>query len=255
MLLSAITLNNPHVTAALIAMLSALIVALISATYSRKQLKQTKELAKIAKLSSEKIAKQNVESSEKIAEQNLKSTKVINNETIKNLEERRYTDTIIIQRIEWVNKIRNTFIDFNSLSKNTFEFLSIALRTEQGMKMEEFIKRTHDLDRLIDEVYLLSNPREYWFERLFEHMNDLRNYIIDVELSADPNLKQFRDYISVIVYIQQCILKSEWKRTKEEINSGDETSPEKMEKIFYKTAKEINPALYERLFSHNFNLN
>jgi hypothetical protein len=242
--ISTTTSLDPSIIAAIITVFGPILTGaiaiwsiIVTKNNARKQLEQSKNQTV-----------DTISSTERIARDNIESTFKINNDNLKSSIERRYTDTVAVQRIEWVNRIREEFVDYNSkcdyiIQKLTLEFYKES--TEEP-DFEDYVPSTLSLLRYINRVYLLSNPREIWFAKLVEEMKGLREFLMD---TADPNTEridynEYNNRMDRIHFLQQCILKAEWSRTQEEVNTGDKVSGERMKEIIVEIAKEIDETQY-----------
>lgn len=141
-------------------------------------------------------------------------------------------NTISTQRILWVNKLRDHFVDFNKLA---YEY-SFNLNTKKrGVKTDfDFIEKHYELIALCNRIKLLLNPNEEFSKGLTEKLTE----IIEL-LNGDYSAKKYKMLIEDLNLIQQVILKAEWKRIKIEIKKGKLLSDKKVAKIYTDKAKSI----------------
>ncbi|WP_227396997.1 hypothetical protein [Jeotgalibacillus aurantiacus] len=176
-----------------------------------------------------KSDKNNLQLSEKIAELNIESN-----------DKQRIIEHIAAQRIEWINTIRKHFVEFNSqTAKAHFDYSNLYR-----------IDKTPDLEGLgwsilkeirFSQLYL--NENELVTRKLIELMFDVRSKLNH----KNYDVKHYNSDLSNILFLQNVILKSEWRRVKEEIEKGESLRSERVKEIFDEVAKESNEGLYNFL--------
>ncbi|MCY7771228.1 hypothetical protein MOB66_07055 [Bacillus haynesii] len=144
-------------------------------------------------------------------------------------------DTISAQRIEWVNQLRDKFVEFNKLA-NDQSYIMFKLRKETPMVESELIEKVHNLKAAINHIDLLLNPNEFYAKKLTNRLKDVVGIIFDEE---EFRRKDFRDCVKDIGLIQQVILKAEWKRIKEETKRGRELTDVEVNRIYLEKENEI----------------
>ncbi|MBL4978722.1 hypothetical protein [Bacillus halotolerans] len=144
-------------------------------------------------------------------------------------------DTISAQRIEWVNQLRDKFVQFNKLVKDQ-SYTMLKLRNETPMVESELIEKVHNLNAAINHIELLLNPNEFYAKKLTDRLKDAVHIIFDDE---EFIVEDFRDCVDDIGLIQQVILKAEWKRIKEETKRGRELTDVEISRIYSEKEKEI----------------
>ncbi|PAF34223.1 hypothetical protein CHH69_16975 [Terribacillus saccharophilus] len=143
-----------------------------------------------------------------------KAARKTSRDTISNLEQRRYIDAISIQRIDWINKLRDHFIAFNSAVQ---EINTLNIDTYH----DNYLKALHEMNY----IALLLNTTEVESKTLLGLMHNMTREL-DERLDNVHSLKEYKQKIDGfalrITESQQIILKSEWKRVKEETRIGRE---------------------------------
>ncbi|MCM3716631.1 hypothetical protein M3202_21550 [Alkalihalobacillus oceani] len=185
------------------------------------------------------IACQNRKASIKIGRLSAETSKKIGELNIGELEKRRFIDTISGQRIEWINKLRDTFVEFNKLS-HTY---SMYVFSNQNKSDFNYGGIYQEIIAVKNHIELLLNPEELFSENLMKYINQL----IDSLHSHDFNMENYKENKEVISYIQQVILKSEWKRIKVETEKGRQITNKEMKRIFKKIGKKIDESKYNKL--------
>ncbi|WP_042352273.1 hypothetical protein [Bacillus massiliigorillae] len=224
------------VFAALIALVGTVVIG-IKNTNSAKAIAE--ENIKITK----ELAKENIKITKAIAEENTKtaieiaaSTEQIGKENIISLDKRRLIDTISIQRIEWINKLRNAFVEFNKLT-HTQSMIIFAIQMKSLDKSSyDFREPYQNVIASKNNIELLINPTEFFSKMLTYYLDCTINEI----LSDDFKMPKYSEYKKTLSYIQQVILKSEWKRIKIETEKGEIIRGAEVENLFEEIAKNID---------------
>lgn len=185
------------------------------------------------------IANKNRKSSIEIGRLSAETSKKIGELNIGELEKRRFIDTISGQRIEWINKLRGTFVEFNKLS-HTYSMFVFSNQSNSDFNFggiyQEIIAAKNHID-------LLLNPEELFSKYLMKYLN----LLIDSLHSHDFNMETYKKNEEMISYIQQVILKSEWKRIKVETEKGRQITDMEMKQIFEGIGKKIDQSHYNKL--------
>ncbi|MCQ6355604.1 hypothetical protein [Bacillus cereus] len=80
----------------------------------------------------------------------------------------------------------------------------------------------------------------------------LINYLeqmFDCVVKEPENLSKYSKVREKVIFLQQVILKSEWRRIKLETQKGEQLSNEETDVIFKETAIEIDSKLHREIFS------
>ncbi|MGE6525952.1 hypothetical protein [Bacillus safensis] len=152
--------------------------------------------------------------------------------THRNVSRSNVIDALTKQRIEWLNTVRQNFVDFNNLGHELF----FAIHRE---KEDDYIhEKYYLLEKTITNMSLLLNPKEGWVRSLNYKSKEFLDIIIveDIKQINGEKFKSLRDSIHLN---QQIILKSEWKRIKEEVKKGRELEPNEVNSIYERTSYEI----------------
>lgn len=157
-------------------------------------------------------------------------------------DKQRLIETISAQRIEWINKIRQEFVEFNKLA-HTMSMICFAKgQQEEGYN---FAKDYQELIGLKNHIYLLLNPTELYSKKI----NSALERIIDIIASSPFDMDSYRENVNELSYVQQVILKSEWKRIKVETESGEQISDNEMKEMFRQVGNEISKLKYDKVFN------
>lgn len=167
---------------------------------------------------------------------------VINKKNNEVLEKRRFIDTISVQRIEWINSVRESFANFN---KHVFLYSHVLNRKKFNPTLEftrddnfGFAEATYYLNLI--ELYL--NPNEECNIKLIKLQKEAVQNLKDGSISpAKFNINCFEKFTEEIHHQQQIILKAEWWRIKEETETGKQVDDVKMKEIFKETENRILP--------------
>lgn len=147
----------------------------------------------------------------------------------------RLIDTVSIQRVEWINNVR---VNFSQHSKITY---SIALKRAKNEEIP--VELLQELVYFVNHIELFLNPTEIITKEFITQKDLVSNYIL--EDRSPFSWEIYSRQMHNLHYIEQVILKSEWKRLKVESKNGSEVDD--MEKIHKDTAKKIDEEKYSSL--------
>ncbi|QZN75512.1 hypothetical protein [Paenibacillus sp. DR312] len=147
----------------------------------------------------------------------------------------RLIETVTKQRIEWINKIRICFSEYSELMER------ISMIRSSGNKIDDL---QFQLSYLSTHIDMLLNPKEVITQRYIEKRNQIKRYLLD-DYSNEYSPAEYYSMMLDLQYLQQVILKSEWKRLKRESSSGKEVND--MNTIHLETAEDIDPGRFIRL--------
>ncbi|MGE7843093.1 hypothetical protein ACQKNX_20185 [Lysinibacillus sp. NPDC093712] len=171
------------------------------------------------------------------------------------LKQRRYIDTISEERIKWLNKIRDSFVEYTMLMSELT--LLVTLYNLDEVTIEDEKGKAHfdkllQLESVKQKIYLLLNPKEDYSKKLSVLFNQVSNLLTEyISQSVDDDYKELNNLSANIHFIQQVILKAEWKRIIIEIEKGKKLKPEKVDRIFIEVAEHIDKERNEKLFPKN----
>ncbi len=183
--------------------------------------------------------------SSKIAKKTSLISKEIGEKNVQSLEKRRLIDTISSQRIEWINSIRREFVEFNKLSHTYSMRHYVARRVLNDNQNLDFGELYQDMVAAKNHIELLLNPQEIFSTKLTIELNKIMDSLHVQEFV----MKTYVYHKENAAFIQQVILKAEWKRIKEETARGEQISKEEMNEFFEEISKEIDSKKYNNLFS------
>ncbi|MCM3137344.1 MULTISPECIES: hypothetical protein [Bacillus] len=118
--------------------------------------------------------------------------------------------TITKERAEWLNRLRNAFAEFNGCIYQIMR-LKTKIPANEIYKSDEFSEIVATMQKTQSYIQLLLNPREKPHQILFERME-----ICIEQLTSTPTKYEFFDTFKQFEYVQQVILKAEWKRINKE---------------------------------------
>ncbi|PRO64559.1 hypothetical protein [Alkalicoccus urumqiensis] len=133
-----------------------------------------------------------------------------------NVKKSRISESIISQRIEWSQTVRQLFV----------EFISLAREEHSTSNKKRMVK-------IVDELSLLFRVSERVPELLLKKKIE---YIYNIE--SPEAFKTDGTVISDIINLQRIILKSEWKRIKVEVEKGKLLTSRKVNLITKKVARD-----------------
>ena len=174
--------------------------------------------------------------SEKIQVNSAEFNRQLTDSQIKSLDKQRIVGNIGTQRIEWVNKTRDVFVEYNTNLSNLSYINSIVNDDNLSQHFGEIKRLSFELKRLLNLVELLLNPMEPYTRFLLVNMSDANSMVIRGIVDNEKESK-FSDYIT---FTQNVILKAEWKRVKDETERGEFLNEEEMGKVFEEVGKDMN---------------
>lgn len=157
---------------------------------------------------------------------------------------RRFIDAISMQRIEWINNLRKLFVDYDEvLSSIHASFIEIEAQNDESISVDMYIKLKEDNVKLLsiqNNIELFLNPNEFFSKKLSF------NFEVIIKMIEDDVFGMLVSEVRTIIYfIEQVILKSEWKRIKAETKKGRQLNDREMALIFHKVAIDISPERYK----------
>ncbi|WP_454844393.1 hypothetical protein [Priestia megaterium] len=179
----------------------------------------------------------------KTAETNAMISKELGENNIKSLDKRRLIDTISAQRIGWITNTRNQFVEFNKLCHRLSMIMLSKSIDKDSNPGYDFGKHYQEIAGALNHIELLLNPREFFSEQLIIYLNRM----FDSLAKGNFDMEVYKQHRATVAFIQQVILKAEWRRIKDETERGEQLTKKEMKKIFKKVAKEIDCGKYEIL--------
>lgn len=161
--------------------------------------------------------------------------------TYKNASRNAIVDALAKQRIEWLNNLREKFVEFNTLTNEIY--LDVNRRKITGTGSGNLLDKYHLLEKTKTHIRLLLNPQEVSANRLNELSQELIMLLFEAE---NIDIEELTDILRSVDVNQQTILKSEWKRIKEEIKQGRELNSFEVFAIYTNTFSEMMQLLVIR---------
>jgi len=145
----------------------------------------------------------------------------------------RFISNINSERVKWVSKVRDIFSEIN---KSTY--IQCQLRKKYGHSIPDDENLSNELIYLINHIELYLNPNESVVKRLI----DLQEHVVInlINFNGDFLTESYEQSSLRLHYLQQVILKAEWKRIKSETKMGRELKQKEIKNIFINTAKGID---------------
>ena len=169
------------------------------------------------------------------------------------LKQRRYIDTVSKERIEWLNKIRDSFVEYTTLTSELtilVTFYDLGKMKVEDEKGQKYLDNLLQLEGVKQKIYLLLNPKEVYAAKLNLLSDEVTKLLLKyVNTPIADNSDELNNLNSNINFIQQVILKAEWKRIVIEIEKGKKLNSKKVSEIFKEVAENINKERNEKLFS------
>lgn len=169
------------------------------------------------------------------------------------LKQRRYIDTVSKERIEWLNKIRDSSVEYTTLTSELtilVTFYDLGKMKVEDEKGQKYLDNLLQLEGVKQKIYLLLNPKEVYAAKLNLLSDEVTKLLLKyVNTPIADNSDELNNLNANINFIQQVILKAEWKRIVIEIEKGKKLNSKKVSKIFKEVAENIDKERNEKLFS------
>lgn len=160
---------------------------------------------------------------------------------LKNSKGDRYIDSINAERVKWINKIRELFSEYDKIA-----FLMGENITYNDIRGNSELSK--ELIYLNNHIELFLNPTEVITKEVIK----LQDSITENARSGTANIKQLQEQLYNLHYLQQVILKSEWKRVKKETKKGREIKKNDLRDIYIEISIAIDSDKYEQLLKEPF---
>lgn len=172
--------------------------------------------------------------------------------TRSNIKVQKYIDTITIQRIKWIDTLRNDLSDIISgiylasyceekLNEYNDYMVNIGPDShEHAISLGELGKRLNELkSKLESEVNKIELIRKIDLsimrlnqsddEKLIAALEKSKNYV----LSADYDFKKIEGFIKKLRSEMSIVLKNEWEKVKQEVKKGGLINEKRTKKAFF----------------------
>ncbi|MGX5485234.1 hypothetical protein ACWKS0_19045 [Bacillus cereus] len=196
-----------------------------------------------------------------LANQTNEITKDLGEKNLKALEQRRYIDAISVERIKWINNLRDSFSDFLKnvnlhmsdiykldKEKQEVDVEGTLEKEKQEVDVEKMRERLGEIIYIGNHIYLLLNPTE----PICKEIRILQNQIfksLEKFNVPDFDYKKVNDLIDKLSFYYQVVLKAEWKRVKKENKRGKEIDKKAMDSIYKETLAKIGAEAYDNEYS------
>ncbi|MBN9653270.1 hypothetical protein J0K78_03250 [Halobacillus sp. GSS1] len=156
-----------------------------------------------------------------------------------------YINTVSAERIKWINKLREHFSDYSNM-------VYIYANAVEDYNNKEIAPEEFNEKNLNDDIVYKTTMIELYLnptEKMNLVLMDLHTIMLQTlrEEFCELSYEFYYDLHEDLEYLQQVILKSEWKRLKLESKKGKEIPNKKMKKIFKEVGEEINKNKYIEL--------
>ncbi|MHC8516739.1 hypothetical protein [Sporosarcina sp. ITBMC105] len=161
--------------------------------------------------------------------------------TVSTNKKQRIITSIGTQRIDWINKLRGEFVNYNSRCLK-YELI----RFSQSVGLNDSYDVAKDYQAVLssqNHIELLLNPRELFVKELIKEMKAQT----DLLLGGNYDKNKVESSKNRIGDLQQIILKAEWERVRIETEEGKQVKTSEMESILRNTALKINRKVYSEL--------
>ncbi|MCW1239237.1 hypothetical protein [Bacillus pretiosus] len=179
---------------------------------------------------------------------NSKITKEIGEKNLKSAEQNRYIDAISQERVKWINIMRDKFSEYVKISNFLMNDMNKLKHGKGDVNDSLMRERYHELTYISNNIYFLLNPTEPVSKEIRKLQGTINSQLRRGKISEFDS-DQMRELAQDLAYLFQVVLKSEWKRVKEENKKGEEIDDEKMEQIYKKVAQRIDNKKYNKYFN------
>lgn len=158
-------------------------------------------------------------------------------------DKQRIVETIGVQRVTWINNIRQHFVNYNSnVQKFHFNYMRMSFPNEEiTILRDKTIELSEDLMKTTYNTELFLNGDEVYSNAVISIMKNLRSDILNTNMA----IEQFNDTLSKLIFAQNIILKAEWKRVKEETLTGEFLIEERVKEIFVEVATKVDEGMHD----------
>ncbi|KXY34470.1 hypothetical protein AT269_18325 [Bacillus cereus] len=221
---------------------------------TRKNMNKTNNLKKELENQGNNLKKE-------LADQTNKITKELGEKNLKASEQRRYIDAISTERVNWINTMRERFSEYIKLAHlqmegfNYWKARGFEELDEKAEKKEielkenaskELRERFFEITHVDVQITLLLNPKETISNKMMQLQHEIKSELNSTHYISEFNFEELADLLAELIYLQQVVLKSEWKRVKEENKIGEEIDDDTMNSIYRSVAKKLNEDLYNK---------
>ncbi|GKU82916.1 hypothetical protein [Niallia sp. NCCP-28] len=151
----------------------------------------------------------------------------------------RLIEVVSTQRVQWINSLRE---NFSQLARVTYQMTNLRERNEDVPNELDI-----ELNYYVNHIELFLNPTEELTKTFIVIKDTVGNYLMS---HAPFDIRRYGAMMQDLHYLQQVILKSEWRRLKLESTTGTEVDD--MEEIHKMIAKKINENNYNRLLRNAY---
>lgn len=150
-------------------------------------------------------------------------------QSAKSSGKQRLIEIVTAQRTEWINMLRNSFSEYSELLKTLQKMRRDHERSKPFGSLFDIGETEYKLAFLQSRIDLLLNPSEEINKKYIEKRNDITCYVL-ADKKGRFSFDEFDNIMVQVRFLEQVILKSEWKRLKIETRRGKEIKS--MEKIY-----------------------
>jgi hypothetical protein len=167
------------------------------------------------------------------------------------LKGNRYISNVSAERMKWINNTRDLFSQYNKLAVlQITRFNQLLFKNDKNSISEDM---SNEILYLNNHIELFLNPNEITTEVLLKIQSSITKQLFNDSPNDDFNGKGIAAELLQLHYVQQVILKTEWKRYKVENKAGKEIDKNEMSKLFKDTAMAVNEENYNKLFKEHYN--
>lgn len=178
---------------------------------------------------------------------NSKITKELGEGNLKSLKQKRYIDAISVERVKWINTMRDRFSEYIKLvhiQMNDFD--KWKSQGDKDIDDDELRKRYFEITSVNNQINFLLNQTEPIVKKLVKIQFELTSELSLPEDISEFNYQKLQNMMEDLGYFYQVVLKAEWKRVKEEIKKGEEIDDDGMNNIYLSAAKKLSEEFYNK---------
>lgn len=186
---------------------------------------------------------------------NSKITKELGEGNLKSLKQKRYIDAISVERVKWINTMRDRFSEYN---KNVYMQMTEFSRWQaNGFTTSDEEVRIEIRDRLVEIIYsrdqirLLLNLAEPISREIIKLQKFFSKELSSKDKISKFDFKHCAALMGDLDYLHHVVLRAEWKRIKEENKKGEEIDDDAMNRIYISVAKKLDENRYNKYFNQS----
>lgn len=230
------------IVASIVALIGSILTIVTSIKSSKEAKKIDKKIAETTTYVTKEISNETNKTTKKIAEMTDKMNYKIGELNATTLDKQRIVENIGSQRVIWINNVRQHFVEYNS-NVQKLHFNGVQANHFDNIDSEKLVNFSDETLKTIYNIELFLNGEEMYSEEVISLMKKIRKR----SLNPTYTIENFEDDMVILIFVQNVILKAEWKRVKEETENGEFLKEERMNEVFDEVGTQINKELHNKL--------